>query len=87
MPGTVLGADDTVVNETSKVTAPWSWQSQVDLRRFYSFPMKCDEYIVEDVSRVAQTTPKLGDSLEGLYRASSIQSASVCDLLQQKDIQ
>ena len=37
MPGTVADADNAVVNETSKVTAPWSWQSQVDLRLFCVF--------------------------------------------------
>ena len=37
--------------------------------------MKCDEYIVEDVSGVAQATPKLGDSPEGLP-GFSIQSYS-----------
>ena len=80
VPGTLLGADDTVVNKTSKVTAPIELTVSGGSEAIVYF-MKCDEFIVGDMSGVAQTAPRFSDSLEGL----AYSRAHGYDLLQQKD--
>lgn len=66
VPDTVLGAEDTVVNENRKVIAFMELIVLGGFEGFFIYFMKCDEYIVEDMSRVAKTTPRFDDSLGGL---------------------
>lgn len=80
VPGTLLGADDTVVNKTSKVIAPIKLAVSGGSEAIVYF-MKCDEFIVGDMSGVAQTAPRISDSLEGL----AYSRAHGYGLLQQKD--